>query len=266
MRPNQRSTRGEATSPATDLPTAVQVRFSGQETPRSELNWDPAVFGVDWTCQPVPSQRSASVKVPRLPTAVQARSPEHETASSLPFAMAGPDWSDQRIPFQSSTSGPESELPTAKQTFGRGHDTPFSELKVAPGGLGVATILQLVPFQCSASVALPVPGPVVLEPTAMQDVADEQSTANRLLVEAPSTFGVGGTVHAADAADGARSIAAIANKTRLDGRRDICTATLPAVNARVKRAWEAAMETDGAAEAMRVDGVRPEAVQGLVEA
>ncbi len=31
-------------------------------------------------------------------------------------------------------------------------------------------------------------------------------------------------------------------------------------------AWEAALETDGAAEAMKVDGVRPETILGLVEA
>jgi hypothetical protein len=60
----------------------------------------------------------------------------------------------------------------------------------------------------------------------MHEFADEQSTALKFVFNAPSTFGVGGTVHAADAADGARSIAAVANKTRRDGRRDIWTATL----------------------------------------
>jgi hypothetical protein len=71
-------------------------------------------------------------------------------------------------------------------------------------------------------------------PTAMHEFADEQSTALKFVFDAPSTFGVGGTVHAADAADGARSIAAVANKTRRDGRGDICTATLRRAHALVK--------------------------------
>jgi hypothetical protein len=96
-------------------------------------------------CQPVPSQRSASAPGPSDPTAVQARSPEHETALSWP--PDGLAWIDQLVPFQSSISPP---LPTAKQTFGRGQETPLSEL--LPGGFGVGTICQLVPFQRSASV------------------------------------------------------------------------------------------------------------------
>ena len=71
-------------------------------------------------------------------------------------------------------------------------------------------------------------------PTAMHEFADEQSTALKFVSAAPSTFGVGGTVHAADAADGARSSAAVANKTRRDSRSDICTATLRPGHALVK--------------------------------
>ena len=47
----------------------------------------------------------------------------------------------------------------------------------------------------------------------MHEFADEQSTPLRY-VSAPATFGVGDTVHAADAAEGASSNAAVANKTR----------------------------------------------------
>jgi hypothetical protein len=68
----------------------------------------------------------------------------------------------------------------------------------------------------------------------MHEFADEQATALKFVFNAPSTFGVGGTVHAADAADGARSSAAVANKTRRDGRSDICTATLRPDHALVK--------------------------------
>ena len=77
----------------------------------------------------------------------------------------------------------EPELPTAKQTCGLGHDTPFSELKVAPGGLGVGTICQLSPSQRSATV-VEMSGPkgpwrTSVSPTAMHESADEQSTALR---------------------------------------------------------------------------------------
>jgi hypothetical protein len=68
----------------------------------------------------------------------------------------------------------------------------------------------------------------------MHEFADEQATALKFVFNAPSTFGVGGTVHAADAADGARSSAAVANKTRRDGRSGICTATLRPDHALVK--------------------------------
>jgi len=40
-----------------------------------------------------------------FPTAVQAKSPEQETARSPPFGTSGPDWIDQLVPFQSSISG-----------------------------------------------------------------------------------------------------------------------------------------------------------------
>ena len=73
----------------------------------------------------------------------------------------------------------------------------------------------------AARVPVAVPGPVVLFPTATQELADAQSTASRLLVEAPATFGVGGTVHTADAAEGASSIAAAARKPTPDARSAI---------------------------------------------
>jgi hypothetical protein len=75
----------------------------------------------------------------------------------------------------------------------------------------------------------------LVEPTAMHAFADEQSTAFRFVPVAPSAFGVGGTVQAADAAEGASSNAAVATKTRRDGRNDICTATLRPGHALVKR-------------------------------
>lgn len=118
--------------------------------------------------------------------------------------------------------------------LGQGQETPFRELKVELGGLGVGTICQLVPSQRSATVA-EVPAPrFVARPTAIHEFADEQSTASKLVLGAPSTFGVGGTVQAADAAEGVSNSAATTIKTRRDGRSDIRTATLRRGQAAVK--------------------------------
>jgi hypothetical protein len=43
-------------------------------------------------------------------------------------------------------------LPTALQFVSLGHDTPLSRADVAPVGLGLVTIDQVVPFQCSTNV------------------------------------------------------------------------------------------------------------------
>ena len=55
--------RAHAPAAGVDWPTAVHVRFSGHETLDSWLLSEPAGFGVDCRCQPLPSQRSASVRV-----------------------------------------------------------------------------------------------------------------------------------------------------------------------------------------------------------
>jgi hypothetical protein len=56
----------------------------------------------------------------------------------------------------------------------------------------------------------------------MHEFADEQSTPFRLVAFAPGTFGVGGTVQAAEAADGASSSAAVATRDRRTGRSGKC--------------------------------------------
>src|SRR5262249_44039588 len=68
--------------------------------------------------------------------------------------------------------------PTAHRSVGEMTATPFSPLSVP--GLGLATTLQLVPFQCSASVC---PVPVVLRnrPTAHTSLAETAAAAARLL-------------------------------------------------------------------------------------
>ena len=115
-RPNQRMTRGEVVvaplplgTEALEKPTAVQVRLRGHETARRLSSSETEGFGVDCTCQPLASQRSASglklVWSYSVPTAVQARSPEQETDTSQPFATSGLGWIDQLVPFHTSTSG-----------------------------------------------------------------------------------------------------------------------------------------------------------------
>ena len=82
---------------------------------------------------------------------------------------------------------------------------PCSELELASGGLGLGTICQLVPSQRSATVVdlnTLNAGVNVALPTAMHELADEQSTALRKVSSAPATFGVGVTVQAAEASGG----------------------------------------------------------------
>jgi hypothetical protein len=74
-------------------------------------------------------------------------------------------------------------------------------------------ICQLVPSQCSIMGAS-LRGfsvPVSTKPTAKHEFADEQSTPNRVFV-GPEMIGVGVTVHAAEAAEGANRSAAIATR------------------------------------------------------
>jgi hypothetical protein len=156
---------------------------------------------------------------------VQARSPEQETAPSEPPGTFGLGWIDQPVPFHSSITGVlvpelEDELPTAKQTFRHGQETPLSAVTLAASGLGV--ICQPAPSQRSANPALLGGVKALPTPTAMHESADEQSTALRSVNEAPDTFGVGVTVQAADAVEGASSSARVATRERTNGRGGKC--------------------------------------------
>lgn len=55
------------------------------------------------------------------------------------------------------------------------HETSESPLEVAPAGLGVGSLDQLVPFQISARVS-EVPALLYWDPTAVQAVADVHET------------------------------------------------------------------------------------------
>jgi hypothetical protein len=58
------------------------------------------------------------------------------------------------------------------------HDTPDKKLYIAPVGLGIDWTDQLVPFQASAN-ARSVPAPLLVKPTAMQDVPVVHEVPNR---------------------------------------------------------------------------------------
>jgi hypothetical protein len=152
---------------------------------------------------------------------VQARSPEQETAPSEPPGTTGLGWIDQLVPFHSSTTGVavpelEYERPTAKQRFRRGQETPLRPitLEVWVGG----TICQLAPSQRSATGPLAAGGKALAAPTAMHESADEQSTAVSVVSHAPAAFGVGVTVQAADAVEGATSSTTVTKKSRQNDR------------------------------------------------
>jgi hypothetical protein len=59
-------------------------------------------------------------------------------------------------------------VPTAVQATGELHATPARAAKVDPGGFGVRTIRQELPFHCSARLA-PWPEVLTCTPTAMQE-------------------------------------------------------------------------------------------------
>jgi hypothetical protein len=121
-------------------PIAVQAVGEVHDTPSSPLAVAPVGFGVDWTDQLVPSQRSAKVRwlpksMPAMePTAVQAEADVHDTPRRMPYPSGGGrvvvDWIDQLVPSHASTKGKNwpalsTEFPTAMQVVAEGHDTPL---------------------------------------------------------------------------------------------------------------------------------------------
>ena len=96
-------------------PVAVHAILVVHDTPFRALALAPLGLGVPWIVQLVPFQRSASV-----------------------------DWTPALLWYS----------PVAVQTVLVVHDTPLRALSLAPVGLGVLWIVQLAPFQLSASVAI----------------------------------------------------------------------------------------------------------------
>jgi hypothetical protein len=142
----------------------VQAVLDVHDTQASPLAVAPVGFGVVWIDQVVPFHRSANVAcVPELlvyePTAVHAVVDVHEDPESAvndaPVRF-GVVWTDQVVPVKRSASvtstwEPLTPSPTAVQAVLDVHDTEESALEVAPDGVAVLWIDQLVPFQLSAN-------------------------------------------------------------------------------------------------------------------
>jgi len=101
-------------------------------------------------------------------------------------------WIDQLVPFHRSPSVVETPAPfaypTAVQALADVQDTAKRSLFVAPLGLGVVGMDQLVPFHVSASVTSP--APALENPTAVQAVDEMHETPSSSLAVAPLGSGV----------------------------------------------------------------------------
>src|SRR6516162_9608491 len=93
-----------------------------------------------------------------LPTAKQFVAETQATPSSAAaFAGLTPVLTPHLVPFQRSISGSEPTVPTAMQLFATGQETDSSVSLPNPNdgaGLGLATIFQALPSQCSVSVLM----------------------------------------------------------------------------------------------------------------
>jgi len=131
---------------------------------------------------------------------VQSIEEKHDTPRRSPAPDDPVGEIAQFVPCQRSASVPiEPEPPTAEHTVGEGHETASSQLcgKEPRVGLGVLSIVHVVPFQLSANVAcLPAPIAVVMvllcAPTAVHDVGEGHDTpASEISDNAPAGLGVG---------------------------------------------------------------------------
>ena len=97
---------------------------------------------------------------------MQLEADEHDTAFKNVLCDPGGSGTVSRlhvVPFQRSAKAwfapePSRYAPTAIHAEDEVHETPLRMLTGAPGGFGVASRLQLVPFQRSARLS-PVPDP-----------------------------------------------------------------------------------------------------------
>src|SRR5262249_36999710 len=178
-------------------PIAVQRDFVAQETPaRRPLV---PVAGSGRACGVHVPLRSCSASgrptplaVMYEPTAVHVAFPAQETPVSspnVPPAGSGTGNSFQETPFHDSANRPSLVLPTAKQSAEDGQENPAKGCTPS-GGLGVCWIVQVVPFQCSASVMTPTAPFPSASPTAVQLFGESQETASSSERNVPAGLGV----------------------------------------------------------------------------
>jgi hypothetical protein len=130
------------------------------------------------------STTGGSLGLVKDPTAVHAVAVVHDTPFSVPLGAAGVVWIVQVVASHSSARVPAPAVPTAEQDRSVAHETAESRPLLSVG-VAACWIVQLVPFQNSASAA----GIGLVEkPTAVHDVADVHETPSKEL------FGTAGVV------------------------------------------------------------------------
>lgn len=183
---------GRLFGPVSAKPTAQQSEALRQASPDKALVCEGLVLGVATIDQALPfhcKARVCSGRPLRLrPTAQQSEKLMQVTPwrSLLGELVLGVVTMDQALPFQCSArvwvaTEPMLEIPTAQQSEVLTQATPSRRL-VCELVLGVVTMDQALPFQCSARVSSEEPLPLSAVPTAQQSELLAQLTPMRSLV------------------------------------------------------------------------------------
>ena len=243
-RPNQRSIRGEREVPAS--PSAVRLTDGGARAFHRTRDVHQGVAlrpsrvrgGLDVPASAVPAfGKRASVRA-RTPAACpryrrrcrpgpRSRKRLQASPSGRPGSAQSTSWS--RPSARSCRAKFRPYFRRRSRSSATGRRCRVSD----PYWLGVGMICQLVPSQCSIMGASGrgFPDPVSTKPTAKHEFADEQSTPNRLFAGPPMT-GVGVTVQAAEATEGASSSATVATRQRKSRGSRCLTAEIRASTSR----------------------------------
>jgi len=160
-------------------PTASHIPETGQEIESRLPIVDPPSDS-----DQVPEDHDSASSVPlTLPTATHDTAEVHETATSWPSPTDGIVTICHDIPSQLSLKGisepPLDVSPTAMHHETLVQETASSSVRLAPLGLGVASVVQLDAVQDAANGA-PFPTLFGCQPTAMHPPGVQQSTESRV--------------------------------------------------------------------------------------
>jgi hypothetical protein len=158
-------------------PTATQFVTVAHDKAVSAAVVAPLGVAGVWAVHVVPFHCSAIRDPFKLPTAMHELTLGHDTPASVPLPMG--DWTVQAVPFHSPASSDPSALPTATHTVAVGHETLVRRLALEPVGIGAATIVQVVPVDCSAKATSCVK---YAYPTAMHVLVAGQETLESTLL------------------------------------------------------------------------------------